>query len=131
MRVAVKKIDGIDSVAVSLNRGVVVIRLRPDNRVTLERVREVIRENGFTPKAAEVRARGRVVDDSGYLALAMPGMDVAFRLTADSLAPGIIHELQRVRDQDVTIDGRVPETARGAREPAVLQARVLSRGAPR
>ncbi len=126
MRVAVRNIDGIDSVEVSLNRGVVVIRLKPENRVTLAGIRDAIRENGFTPKEAEVRARGTVLDDSGHLALAMPGIHVAFRLAADSLASGIIDELHRVRGQDVTIDGRVPETARGAREPAILRARALS-----
>ena len=131
MRVAVSKINGIDSVAVSLNRGVAVIRLKPENRVTLERVREAIRANGFTPKEAEVRARGTVVDDSGHLALVMPGGDVAFRLAPDSHALGIFGELQHLRDQDVTVEGRVPETARGAREPVVLQARALSKSPTR
>jgi hypothetical protein len=128
--VAVRKIEGVDSVAVSLNRGMVVIRLKPENRVTLECLREAIRGNGFTPKEAEVRARGTVVDDGGQLALAIPGIGVAFRLVADAQAPGIIAELERVPDQDITIEGRVPET-RGPHEPSVLQARALSRSTRR
>lgn len=130
MRVAVNEIDGIDSVEVSLNRGVVVIRLRPENRVTLAGIRDAIRERGFTPKEAEVRARGTVVDDGGHLALAMPGSAAVIRLVADSQAPGVIGELEGLLGQDVTVDGRVAETARGAREPAVLRARVLSKSAP-
>ncbi len=131
MRVAVKKIDGIDAVEVSLNRGVVVIRLRPENRVTLEQVREAIRENGFTPKEAEVRARGTVVQDGGHLALALPGIGVAFHLAADSQAPGVIGELDRARGQDVSLEGRVPETARGGAGPLPLKARALSKDAMR
>ena len=131
MRVAVKKIDGIDAVEVSLNRGIVVIRLRPENRVTLEHVREAIRENGFTPKEAEVRARGTVVDDTGHLALFLPGIGAAFRLTADSQAPGMIGDLQRLRGQEVTLEGRVPERPRGAERPLPLEARAFSKDVTR
>lgn len=131
MRVAVKKIDGIDTVEVSLNRGVVVIRLKPENRVTLGRIRDAIRDNGFTPKEAEVRARGIVVEDSGHLALALPGIGAAFRLTADSQTPGMIGDLERVRGQGVTLEGRVPERSRGAKGLLPLEARALSMGAAR
>ncbi len=121
------KIDGIDSVTVSLNRGVVVIRLKPENRVTLERVREAIRANGFTPKEADVRAHGTVSDANGQLALSIAGT-VAFRLAADT---GVIEEVRRLRGEEVTIDGRVPVTARGTRSPAVLQVRGVLGAAPR
>lgn len=42
---AVKKLDGVDSVAVSLNEGLAIVRFRPVNRISLEEVREVIRAN--------------------------------------------------------------------------------------
>lgn len=58
MRVAVQRLDGVESVKVSLNDGVAEIRLAPDNSVTLARVREIIRSNGFSPKAAEVVVQG-------------------------------------------------------------------------
>jgi copper chaperone CopZ len=122
VRVAVTKIGGVASAEVSLNRGSVVIRLEPGNRVTLEQVREAIRESGFTPRDAEVRARGTVVAENGQLGLALPGIGVAFRLGADPRAPDIVGELQQLRSRDVTVEGRVPETARGARQPPVLQA---------
>jgi len=131
VRVAVKKIDGIDSVQVSLNRGVVVIRLKPENRVTLEQLREAIRRNGFTPKEADVRARGTVVQDSGHLALALPGIGAAFRLTVDSQAPATIGELERVRGQVVTLEGRVRETARWATALPSLEAHAISKDAAR
>lgn len=130
MRVAVKRIEGIDSVEVSLNRGVVVIRLKPENRVTLQQIRTAIREKGFTPKEADVRARGSIVEDSGRLSLAFPGMGAAFRLRGDSQAPGIGGELDHVRGQEVTVEGRVPEMARGAAGPPLIEARTVSRRAP-
>ena len=131
MRVAVKTIDGIDSVAVSLNRGLVFIRLRANNRVTLEQVREVIRQGGFTPKDAQVRVRGTVVPDSGHLTLALPGIGVAFRLVADAQPPGVIGALDAARGHVVIVEGRVPETARGTGGPPRLEARVLSKDSMR
>jgi hypothetical protein len=53
-----QKVDGVDAVKVSLKDGLTVIDLRPDNRVTLAAIRQVIKNNGFVSKEANVRARG-------------------------------------------------------------------------
>ena len=52
MRVAVRKLDGVRSVTVSLNDGYADILLASQNTVTVERIREAIRRNGFTPREA-------------------------------------------------------------------------------
>jgi len=127
VRVAVQKIEGVDAVEVSLNRGIVEIRLKPENGVSLEQVREAIRVNGFTPKEALIRARGTVVEDSGALALALSGREAAFRLAAHPESPGIIEEVWQVRGQEVILEGRVPETARRAEGLPRLEALKLVR----
>ena len=62
MSVALKKLDGVESVEVSLEKASAEIRLRAENRVTLERIRQVIRTSGYPTRDADVTARGKVVE---------------------------------------------------------------------
>lgn len=62
MRVAVRKLDGVESVDVSLERASVTIGLRPGNRITLPQLRQIIRNNGFSAKDATVTAIGTVIE---------------------------------------------------------------------
>jgi copper chaperone CopZ len=55
-----RKVDGVQSVQVSLKEGITTLELRPENRVTLAQLRTVIRNNGFVPKEVQVIARGSV-----------------------------------------------------------------------
>ncbi|MBI4421975.1 MAG: heavy-metal-associated domain-containing protein [Gemmatimonadetes bacterium] len=126
MRVAVKDLEGVDSVEVSLNRGLVTIRFKPQNRVIIEQVREAIRSNGFTPKAANVRARGTVGMDQGRWVLAFPGGEAGFLLAASPEAPRRLVEVERLRGREVTVEGRVPETAHGAPGALTLEVKIVS-----
>ena len=53
-----QKIAGVQSVKVSLNDGLTILDLKPDNTVTLAKLRQVIKDNGFVPKEAQIVARG-------------------------------------------------------------------------
>ena len=65
MSVALKKVNGVQDVKVSLNEGSAVIKLKDGNKVDVEQIREIIRKNGFTPKGAEVKVAGKVVERDG------------------------------------------------------------------
>lgn len=108
MRVAVQRLEGVESVRVSLNDGVAEIRLAPENSVTLARVREIIRSNGFSPKAAEVVVAGIVIEHEGAPALATDGATPAYALVDHAAAPGTVARLPTGRR--VEIRGRVPES---------------------
>lgn len=69
MRVALLKIPGVESADVSLMKASADIRLKPDNRVTLPQLREVLRKNGYPTRDAEVEARGTIVDRNGKISL--------------------------------------------------------------
>lgn len=69
MRVALNKIDGVESVAVSLEKATAEIRLKPGNAVTLPQLRRVIRESGYPTRDAQVTARGVFVERNGKPAL--------------------------------------------------------------
>lgn len=63
------KLDGVSNATVSLNDGYARIELGDDNAVSLERIREVVRENGFTPKQASVVVAGRLFRSKGQIEL--------------------------------------------------------------
>ena len=82
-----QKIAGVQSVRVSLNDGLTILDLKPDNTVTLAKLRQVIKDNGFVPREAQIVAHGSTVvadgrpmfDVSGTkerLLLAMPARQV-------------------------------------------------------
>ena len=55
-----QKVDGVQEVRVSLKEGLTVLDLKPSNRVTVARLREVIKNNGFVSKDAVILAAGSV-----------------------------------------------------------------------
>jgi len=56
-----KKVEGVQSVQVSLKDGLTILELRPGNKVTLAQLRTVIKDNGFVSKDAQIIARGTPV----------------------------------------------------------------------
>lgn len=67
-----QKVDGVQSVKVSLNDGLTILDLKADNTVTLAKLRQVIKDNGFVAKEAHIVARGSVTGGSGT-----PGFEVS------------------------------------------------------
>lgn len=108
--VAVQKLEGVETVDVSLNEGLALIRFKPGNDVTVDQVREVIRRNGFTPKTAEVRVTGRVTEQQGGLTLLAGGGDRAYTLHESPGGPGVLGQLEQAgRNRPLVIEGVVPE----------------------
>ena len=122
MRVAAEKIDGVSSVKVSLNEGTATLMFRPTHRVTVERIREMIRSNGFAPKEAEVRVAGEVTVRGDSLLLIIPETSETFVLQDAPDATGRSAELRRRPLGGRTIvSGQVP--ASGKQSP--LRPRLL------
>ncbi len=65
MRVALLKLPGVESAVVSLEKAEADIRLKPDNRLTLPQLREVLKKNGYPTRDAQIEARGQLVESSG------------------------------------------------------------------
>ncbi len=128
MRVAIRKIDGTTGVDVSLNRGVAVVKFSADNRVSVVQIRDAVRSNGFTPKAAEVRIRGRVVRNDGAAMLVVPGQERAFRLIRHADAAAALAELEKLDGKMVEIEGTVPESKGRATAEIIQVRRVVPQG---
>ena len=130
MRVVVSKIDGVRSVRVSLKDGVATIQFAPGNRVTVARIREAIRSNGFTAREAELRVEGTLVRRGDTLALIVPGTDELFVLQDAPGSSGRVAELRQRREGTrVAIAGQLsnPGTGRG-RGPERLLVRSFAAG---
>jgi hypothetical protein len=54
-----RKVDGVQTVRVSLKDGLTVLDLKPGNTVTLAKLRQIIRNNGYPTKEAAVTASGQ------------------------------------------------------------------------
>jgi hypothetical protein len=59
------KLPGIESADVSLEKASADIRLKPDNRITMPQLRELLKKNGYPTRDARIEARGRIVDRAG------------------------------------------------------------------
>lgn len=92
MRVAVLKIDGVESVDVSLTRAVADIRLRPGNKISLEQLRKLVKANGFTPREASVTAIGKPIERGGKPALEL-GPDSVLLIAADPVEPAVYKQI--------------------------------------
>jgi hypothetical protein len=123
--VVVGKIDGVRSVEVSLKDGIATIQLAPSNRVTVARIREAVRSNGFTAREAEVRVAGSLVRRGDALALAVPGTTELFVLEDAPGAGGTVAELRRRGpDSRVMVRGQIPRPRpRQSRAPERLLVR--------
>jgi copper chaperone CopZ len=118
-----RKLDGVESAKVSLNEGLVDIRLKPGNTVTVDQVRKVVRSNGFTPKAADVVVEGKLIERGGKPALEVKGLGFVYRLVDHHDAKGRVAKLaQESMGKDVALEGHVPETGEAPQsEPPVLE----------
>src|SRR3954451_1100482 len=63
------KLPGVQSAEVSLDKASADIKLKGDNKVTMAQLREVLKENGYPTRDAQVEARGRIAERGGKLVL--------------------------------------------------------------
>jgi copper chaperone CopZ len=124
--VAIRKLEGVESVEVSLNEGAADVTLKPGNRVDPESIRQVARDNGFTPKGADVRVAGRLTEHEGEPALAVSGVGLVYRLAELPEGQGRLAELESLAmGKEVLVSGHLTETIgpSPASEPPILQLR--------
>ena len=74
-----QKVDGVQTVRVSLNDGLTILDLKPGNAVTMAKLRQIIKNNGFVAKEASVIARG---EPKGERAFAVGGTAEQLQLSS-------------------------------------------------
>ena len=121
MRVTVEKLPGVESAAVSLNEGRMVVQLRPGNATTMAQVRQSIERNGFTPQQAAISARAEVAATGGKLQVKISGTNETYDIASTAHADGIQQQLKKHIGQAVLIEGIVAPVPKGARATPVIQ----------
>ena len=102
MRVALQKLDGVESVDVSLEKASADIRLKAGNAITLPQLRQVIRQSGYPTKDARIEARGAIVDRNGKPALDLQNgtfLELAARPSGAASGVGDVTGVSRVIDK--------------------------------
>jgi copper chaperone CopZ len=103
--VALKKVAGVESVEVSLNKGVATVKLKPGNSVSVPQLWELIHKSGYTPKATAVSVRGYLANINGQLQLKVSGMKETLALASDPKNTAAYSEAAKKLGQTVIIEG--------------------------
>jgi len=109
--VALKKVDGVESVDVSLEKATADIRMKAGNTITLAQLRRIVRQSGYPTKDAQVEARGALVERNGKPALDLQNgsfLELAVRPSGLTTAVADVTGVSRVVDKDrevLTISG--------------------------
>lgn len=64
-----KKMDGLQTVKVSLNDGKAYLELAKNNNLSLKQIQEEVKKNGFSAKKAEVVIEGKLINKNGGFVL--------------------------------------------------------------
>lgn len=110
MSVSLKSVAGVDSVDVSLAKGLAAVKMKPGNTATLKQLQTAITKNGFTMKQSRVTVVGTVIVDSGRVQLKVSGSNEMLDLIPDGQGTPIANTLN---GESVLVGGVVPETAKG------------------
>jgi copper chaperone CopZ len=110
VRGALKKFPGVESVDVSLNKGLATVQLKPGNSVTVEQFWEAVKKNGFTPKDTHVIVRGEVLSQGGKVQLKVTGTNRVYELVPDPKSPRAVEDANRFVGKTITVEGTLTPT---------------------
>lgn len=83
VNVALRKLPGIETTDVSLNKALVSVKLKPGNTVSIPQLWQLFREKGYTPKTTKVLVRGDLANLQGRMRLKVLGTSDVITLIAD------------------------------------------------
>lgn len=110
MRVSLKSVSGVDSVDVSLEKGLASVKMKPANTATLKQLQTAITKNGFTMKDSTAIVEGTIVVANGQPQLQVSGSNELLTLVPESQASG---DAASLRGKSVLVEGVIPEAAKG------------------
>jgi len=58
-------VSGVESVQVSLEKGLATVKFKPGNSATLKQLQSAITKNGFTMKESKIVAAGKLLQEGG------------------------------------------------------------------
>lgn len=109
IHVSMKGIQGVDTVAVDLNTGLVTIKLTPGNSAAMQQFNQAVEKNGFTHKDAIVTARGKLTGTAAAPFFEVAGTQDRFALTPAATST----DISALLGKTVTITGVLPQAPKG------------------
>jgi copper chaperone CopZ len=110
VRVSLKSVSGVDSVDVSLAKGLAAVKMKPGNTATLKQLQNAITKNGFTMKDSTATVTGTIVVANGKSQLQISGSNELLTLVPESQASG---DATSLSGKSVLVEGVIPEAAKG------------------
>jgi copper chaperone CopZ len=110
VRVSLKSVSGVDSVDVSLAKGLASVKMKPGNTVTVGQLQQAITKNGFTMKDSLATIAGTVETENGRARLRVSGSNEMLMLIQG--AHGSI-DAGSFNGKSVLVTGAIPEAAKG------------------
>lgn len=120
MRVSLKSVSGVDSVDVSLAKGLAAVKMKPNNATTLKQLQNAITKNGFTMKESQATVAGTVVASDGKAQLQVSGSNELL----DLIPGGQELAASSLNGKLVVVDGAIPEAAKG-KSPNAIRCRSI------
>ncbi|MGD0446646.1 MAG: heavy metal-associated domain-containing protein [Edaphobacter sp.] len=109
IHVSMKGIQGVNTVDVDLNTGLVTIKLTPGNSAAILQFNQAVEKNGFTHKDAAIVARGKLTGIPSAPFFEVAGTQDRFALVPAATAVDIASLLGKT----VTIAGTLPQVSKG------------------
>ena len=103
--VALKKVQGVEAVEVSLNKGLATVKLKPGNTVSVPQFWQLLHDKGYTPKATAVSVRGELPEVQGHVQLKVTGTKDMLMLVPDPKSPGAYSDVSHKLGQSVIVQG--------------------------
>ena len=122
MRVSLKSVPGVDSVDVSLEKGLAAVKMKPGNATTLKQLQNAITKNGFTMKQSKATVAGTILVANGKTQLKVSGSNDVLQLVPESQS---VPNASSVQGKAVTVTGTIPEAAKG-KSPDSLRYRSIT-----
>jgi hypothetical protein len=127
VRVSLKAVSGVDSVNVSLAKGLAAVRMKTGNTATFKQLQDAIIKNGFTMKDSITTVAGTIVVAEGKIQLQVSGSNELLTLAPE---PQAAADATSLNGKFVLVEGVIPEAAKG-RTPDSIRYRSIKEERPK
>jgi copper chaperone CopZ len=109
IHVSMKGIEGVNTVDVDLNTGLVTIKLAPGNSASMRQFNQAVEKNGFTHKDAEIIVKGKLTGTASAPVLEVSGTSDRY-----SLSPTVAGvDVASLLGKTVSVGGVLPQAPKG------------------
>ena len=102
-------VNGVESVKVSLEKGLATVKFKPGNAVTLKQLQNAVTKNGFTMKESKIVAAGKLIQEGGNLKFQISGSNDVLTLSPETPRASSFS----ADGSAVVVEGTIPESAKG------------------